>query len=183
MGLSIYDAIEMTLDACKGTITGKTAMQKLLYFQAQKIPEIRAEIPDYTNYYYGPFSRKLAAALLDLSSFVLIYINMSSWSNNGFVYTLSDDGKECADVSKNDYPDEYATISDIVEKCKAHCDLRADPLSYAAKSHFVIKEFGDINETYQPDDIIEMAKRFNWKMSRADVKTGMALLGDLDLDR
>ena len=179
MAITVYDIIQMTLVACDGTVTGKTAMQKLLYFQSQLIPEVGKEIGDYVHYYYGPFSRTVEGALLSLASFDLIRVNLTSWNNNGYVYSFTDGGRKCAEKAAENYSTTYRKISEIVGKCKAHCKLRAMPLSCAAKSHYIMMK--NNQKSYTTDEISSLAKKFDWNVGPDDVNNGANLLRALNL--
>ncbi|MDA7959641.1 MAG: hypothetical protein MPJ08_02785 [Nitrosopumilus sp.] len=181
MAVTVYDIIQMTMLACGGTVTGKTTMQKLLYFQSEKIPEVGAEIDDHVHYYYGPFSCKVAGALLELSSFRLISIDMTSWSNDGYVYRFTKGGEECAKKAAEKYAGIHDKITGIAEKCRDHCGLRSDPMSCAAKSHYIMME--NDRGIYEADQISSMAERFSWQVAPGDVKDGAKLLRALDLAR
>ncbi|MDA7949754.1 MAG: hypothetical protein MPJ78_20085 [Hyphomicrobiaceae bacterium] len=181
MAATIYDIIQMTMVACGGTVTGKLAMQKLLYFQSQKIWEVGAEIDDHVHYYYGPFSCKVAGALLELSSFGLIHVSMTSWSNDGYVYRFSEGGEVCAKKAAEKYPATYDQISGIVERCRDVCGLRSDPMSCAAKSHYMMME--DDRAGYEADQISSVVGRFAWQVDPADARDGANLLRALELAR
>ncbi|MDA7940904.1 MAG: hypothetical protein MPJ06_04440 [Nitrosopumilus sp.] len=179
MAATIYDAIEMTLHACGGTITGKLAMQKLLYFQAQRIPGLG--IRDYRALHYGPYSGGLAGALVDLSSFVLIYVDMASWSNNGFVYRLTEDGRECAEAAVSEHGVTYGVISEIVKECRSHCGLRSEPLYHAAMLHFAAARRGAAGRDCSPAEAARMAGGLGWDMTGSEAEDGMRLLRSLGL--
>ena len=51
--VDIYDVISMTIHTNGGVIEGRTAIQKLIYFETLKIPSLSPCI--YHHHFYGPF--------------------------------------------------------------------------------------------------------------------------------
>lgn len=175
----IPDVIALTLLANEGKVTGKIAMQKLIYFQTKKIPTIK--ITEYVHYFYGPFSNKVAAALHDMSSFSLIHVDLISRHGNAYRYQLTSQGMDFAKNASKGYPDEYRAISDIVHQCKDHCDLQSTPLSYAAKFLYILEHSKSMSNEYTTKDIEKIAKNLKWKITPDDAKKGIKLLQMLSL--
>ena len=76
--LDEYDVIGLTIGAHAGSITGRTAIQKLIYFAKVKIPSIDVT---YTHHYYGPFSRNIAIdpiAIPDIIPIIIPRVNEES---------------------------------------------------------------------------------------------------------
>ncbi len=59
--VDVYDTIALTISANDDQIVGRTTLQKLVYFEKVKFPEI--QVGPYTAYFYGPFSRDVAKSL------------------------------------------------------------------------------------------------------------------------
>ena len=180
MAATIYDIIQMTMVACGGTVTGSTAMQKLLYFQSLKIPEVHAVINDHVHRYYGPFSRNVQGALLSLASFDLIRIELRSWGNDGYVYRFSEGGEGCARRAAEKYAATYDQICGIVQMCRDVCGLRGIAMSCAAKSHHIMVE--NDGRGYDADQMSSMVESA-WRMDPSDARAGAKLLRALDLTR
>lgn len=178
--LDEYDAIGLTIGAHSGSITGRTAIQKLIYFAKVKIPSIDVT---YTHHYYGPFSRNIAIGLENLTAFsYLEEKNTSATSFESYQYDLTTSGVEIFEKTKNEHELEYKIISDIVDTCEKNCHLKANPLSYAAKADYILREKGiEQQEGTTINDIKELAKEFGWKISEDEVLEGINLLRELKL--
>lgn len=178
--LDEYDTIGLTIGAHGGSITGRTAIQKLIYFTKVKIPSIDIT---YTHHYYGPFSRNVAMGLENLTAFsYLEEKNTSATSFESYQYDLTTSGVKIFEKTKNEYEREYKIISDIVNTCEKNCHLKANPLSYAAKADYILREKGierKVGTTV--NDIKELAKEFGWRISEDEVLEGINLLKELDL--
>lgn len=179
--MNVYDVAAMTIHSNGDMIEGRTAMQKLIYFNSVKIPSINMR--PYTHHFYGPFSREVATALEEMSA--LSYLNEVSRSGfyDVYAYLLTTKGKKYADHLRSKYPEEFAKIADIVAKCREFCQLKPKPLSYAAKAHYILANTEMAKDRYGPDDVQRVAEDFDWNISTDDVKTGMSLLQELGLVR
>ena len=176
--MNAHDAVVLNLDANDGHIDGRTALQKLAYFE-----KIQTEIDiTFVPHYYGPYSKHIAASLADLV--VSEYVDERRCKENQYeryFYTLTDDGKRFAKIAQRENPDAYNTIKDIVSKCKDNCNLKASTLSYAAKAHYLLNDVNVSVSNVQMSKVKEMGKTLGWDMTDADVKTGMDLLVKLEL--
>ena len=84
--------------------------------------------------------------------------------------------------TKEDHESEYKIISDIVNTCENNCHLKANPLSYAAKADYILREKGiEQKEGTSINDIKELAKEFGWKINEDEVLEGIDLLRELEL--
>ena len=175
--MNVYDVIALTIHSNNGVIKGRTAVQKLVYFNSIKIPII--DIQSYTHHFYGPFSREVATALEEMSA--LSYVNEITHSGFYDIYTymLTPKGKEYAKSRASKHPKEFIEISDIMAKCSKFCSLKPKPLSFAAKAYYILAKTKA--GRYNSDDVQRVAKDFDWNISKEDVKTGMSLLQELEL--
>ena len=178
--LDVYDAISLTLRANNNALSNRTTLQKLIYFETLQLDQLKTIM--YRNYFYGPFSYQVASALDDMVAFS--YLNervYSKYNLESYHYELTEFGKNYADNAEKKFPAQSKTISRIVEICNKHCELRAKPLSYSAKSHYVLVN-GD-KEVYTIEDVQRTAREFEWEISGDDAKNGLGLLEDLGLVR
>ena len=99
-----------------------------------------------------------------------------------YQYGLTTSGVEIFEKTKNDHEMEYEVISDIVNTCEKNCHLKANPLSYAAKADYILRE-KEINqkEGTTISDIKKLAEEFGWKISEDEVVEGINLLKELEL--
>jgi len=178
-----HDAILMTLYANDELLgseriderpIGRTAMQKLVYFEAQKIP---SEIA-FNAYYYGPFSSNVAESLARLGAFGYVREDMLD-AGIAYEYRLTRYGKAlAADLSK-EAPENYEKIKDVVRLAAEHCNLRQLALAHAGKTHFLRKKNDKRNASNAK--IAASGEKFGWIMKEKDVEDGLRLLRALNL--
>lgn len=180
MGIDVFDTIALTLYANDNNkITGRTAIQKLIYFHTMTVENLH--ISDYVHYFYGPFSHYVANALESMSEFSFIDRRVISSYYETYEYELTRKGIEYAKDAKRKYLDEFETISQIVQICKEYNGLTSTSLSYAAKAHYILAKSGNGHSGYSAKDVREIAKDFDWEISPDDAQNGLELLQKLDL--
>jgi len=177
--MDVYDAISLTIHSNENIIEGRTAIQKLLYFQTVKIPTF--SIP-YRHYFYGPFSRDVASALEDLSAFSYVNEIVHSGLYDSYSYELTKKGNKYAETKTKQFPKEYEKILEIIKICKEFCDLKSAPLSYAAKSYYILTSTEEGRKgKYTNEDVRNIGKNFDWNIAEDDIETGISLLQKLNL--
>lgn len=179
MGLDVFDAIALTLHAHNNSMDNRTTIQKLIYFHTEIIKDFN--ISDYVHHFYGPFSREVATALEDMSEFSYVIQNVISGYYETYRYTLTDSGIEYANDAKQNYPNEFETITKTLNICDKHCSLQATPLSYAAKAYYILSNSDDKSAKYSPEDVKTIARYFDWEISSPDAQSGLELLQNLGL--
>ena len=179
MGLDVFDAIALTIHAHDDQIVSKTSIQKLVYFHTVTIRDI--DISDYTHYLYGPFNRQVSIALEDMSEFSYIDQNVVSGYYETYNYKLTENGIKYAKNAISKYPKEFKVIKKTIRVCKEHCKLKPTPLSYAAKAHYILSNSKNQLKKFTPEDVKNIAKDFDWKISKEDALTGLRLLQKLNL--
>lgn len=178
--LDVYDAIALTLHANNGKLSGRTTLQKLIYFETLKLEPLKTIT--YRNHFYGPFSYQVASALSETVAFSYLSEQVySRYRHESYQYELTESGKKYARDTEDKFNDQFKTIRDIVRACDRHCNLQATPLSYSAKAHYVLVNGG--KDQYTIDDVREAAKKFEWQISADDAENGMSLLEKLGLAR
>lgn len=177
--MDVYDAISTTIYSNENIIEGRTTIQKLLYFQTVKIPTF--SIP-YHHYFYGPFSRDVASALEDLSAFSYVNEIVHSGLYDSYSYELTKKGDKYAEAKIKQFPKEYEKILEIIKICKEFCDLKSAPLSYAAKSYYILTSTEEGRKgKYNNEDVRNIGKNFDWNIAENDIETGISLLQKLNL--
>ena len=178
--MDIYDAIGMTIYSNDGVIEGRTAIQKLVYFETLKIPSLSPCI--FHHHFYGPFSREVASSLEDFSAFSYVNEIVHSGFFDSYTYEMTTKGKKYALKKKEKFPKEDEIISNIVKTCKEFCDLKSTPLSYAAKSYYILTSTEEGRKgKYTKEDVRSVGKNFDWNISQDDVEIGVSLLQKLHL--
>jgi uncharacterized protein YwgA len=183
MTIDPTEAAVMVIDAAGGKITGRTAIQKIIYFGTVK----HAVKAMYRPHYYGPYSADVSGALQTITSchFVdeMIDTDDSRKANDTFEwkrysYKLNDEGQKVTEFLKQTSQHEYDEIKKIVEVCKKTANLDPNVLSWAAKVHYIL-----VQETRQMtyDEIINIAGTLNWKLEKPQIDSGVNLLKELSL--
>ena len=176
--LDVYDAIALTLHANNDSLSNRTALQKLIYFETLKIEPLKTII--YRNYFYGPFSYQVASALDETVAFSYLSEQIySMYDHESYNYKLTESGKKYAHDVKNKFDDQFKVIRNIVKICDKYCSLQAKSLSYSAKAHYILVHGG--KNQYTIDDIQKTAEKFEWQIPVDAAKDGMALLEELGL--
>ena len=175
--LDAYDTICLTLEANGGQIRGRTAIQKLIYFETQKIPELSIE--PHVAYFYGPFNRQVAQGLE-----TLVHLDVLSETRlrkgNSYEYTLLDKGIPVTKQLIEDNERIYKKIKNIIQTCREYCGLNPNPLSFAAKTHYMLTK-QECKKGMTKKEAVSMAKEFGWNITEDDVKFGTDLLHQLGL--
>lgn len=119
-----------------------------------------------------------------MSAFSYLNEIVNSGFYESYTYKLTAKGEKYASNAGAQFPREYEAISKTVSTCKEFCGLRSTPLSYAAKSHYILAstEAGRAGQ-YTVDDVRRVGRDFDWNISPEDIETGVQLLEKLDLVR
>ncbi len=160
--------------ALGGEVSGKTALQKKIYF----LGEITGFEAGFEAHYYGPYSSEVAGANSELKSLGYVKQSANYWgrtSPNGFEivrydYQLTDAGKKVAEQKRQRFTEEWKPIEAATQKmveAEKGGSLDYMGLAAAAKAHFLIKQKGG---TAYPTEIREMARQFNWSLSEQEVE-------------
>ena len=179
MTLSSLDTICLTMAANSNEIEGRATIQKLIYFEMQKIKEL--DITPHVDHYFGPFNGEVMAGLE-----TLVYINVLSEKRltmTTYAYKIEEKGIPVIEKLKNENKKTYEKIEKIVQICKKCCSLKQNPLSIAAKIHYIMVLRKKSKKSITNNKVIEIAETFGWEITKKDIKTGANLLGELELVR
>ena len=163
----------------KSHTVGRTALQKLVYFETLKIPNTISYIP----HYYGPFSRDVA---VELEGLVAIgYIDekvIFAHTHESYLYDLTDDGKRLAGEDKKTDHNHYHVVKDIVNQCAKFCNLQPSVLSYAAKAYYILSRANQSGKkSITSSDVKKVGQSFGWNISEVEAENGLELLSKLKL--
>ncbi len=177
--LDALDILCMTLAANENEIEGRTTIQKLTYFEMQKIKGLN--VNPHKAYRYGPFNTEISDGLG-----TLVYINVISEKRlpgtyPTWGYKIEEKGIPVVEKLKVENEKIYNKIENIVKTCKEYCSLKQTTLAITAKVHYIRSHKKTKKMT--PDEIISMSKNFGWEIKKKDIKDADALLGKLGLVR
>jgi len=183
MTIDPTEAAMLVIDAAGGGITGRTVIQKILYFGTVT----HAVKATYRPHYYGPYSADVAGALQTITSCHFVDETMDSneskkanetfeWKR--YSYKLNEEGKKVSEFLKQNSSDEYAEIKKIVEVCKKTANLDPNVLSWAAKVHYILVQE---KRPMKHEEISKIASSLNWKLESPQIASGAKLLRELSL--
>lgn len=162
----------------KSMFIGRTAMQKLVYFETVHT-DVEAE---YYGHYYGPFSEGVAEGIARLWEWGYVREDVPTPDYPGYTYSLTKDGDRLGTKVVNDGKrEEYSKIGFVVGACREFCGLQQSQMSYAAKIHYMREH--NKRPHAGVAEIVEMGGRAGWKMTAENVNAGLGLLGRLGFDR
>lgn len=168
--LTSNDLVLLVLEASGGTISGKTLLQKRLYFVGLSLNKDLG----YRAHFYGPYSAEVNSSLSECSSLGFVDERMSGFGITDhagyevrrYDYVLSDEGKEVAEDLKARYKRSYGTIRQTLAVLKDSGDADDyQDLSIAAKTMHIVREHGGGLDGY---GVIDEAKKLGWKVSKCE---------------
>ena len=179
--MSAHDALVLTMFAVEDSHIGRTALQKLVYFETVKIPSSIY----YRPHYYGPFSRDVAVALENLVTIDCLDEEVTVIdTHESYRYIMKSEWKKLVREDERTKCQQYETILDIVKKCDEFCRLQANILSYAAKAfHILTSAEQNGIQKVTIDDVKQIGKNFEWNLSSDDTERGLELLSQINLVR
>ena len=140
----------------------------------------------FRPHYYGPFSALVERHVSDLCGLGFLEERVTRVSGGTgsvstrlrYDYIVTEDG---ATVAKSLYDDskEVRAVQEAAQRIKsAGGHLRADPLSVAAKTHFILSsDEGPMAAC----DVVEHARKLRWNIEEDDVSEAAKFLETLDL--
>ena len=180
MGVDAFDTIGLTLAANNNEIIGRTTLQKLIYFETVKIPEIELTEP-YIAYFYGPFNRDVANSLEQMVFYDILDEHRSEKNHGSYVYKVTPKRTKSVDDLKSRFKPTFTKIKDLVGVCDEYCSLDPNSLSFAAKVHYMLDSQKTIRKPLSEDELVRIGKSFDWKISKSDIRKGYELLEHLKL--
>jgi uncharacterized protein YwgA len=174
--MEIFELLIAVLSVRPEGIDGRTAIQKLGYFTSVKLKKDTGYAADL----YGPFSQFIATNLQNLveTDFVSEKGRRTIHDRTMYSYSLTEDGYALSEKIEEEYPREYETVRNIVEKCSRIVNNNFYVLSWAAKVHFILVQSGK-PMTYE--DAISAGRLFSWRLGQKELDSASRLLLELDL--
>jgi len=184
MKLSIKDCVLVLVSSCSGEISGKTLLQKRLFFVGELLG---LKGLGYAAHYYGPYSQLVASATNQLVSLGFLEEQTIGFGADdlGFEkrrvdYHLTDDGREVLAYLKRKNKKEVEAINEACQHLLSAGDLDYFALSHAAKAYFLLKEEG---HPMTREEIRAKAESFHWKIAPDNLDRAIDFLIKLDLAR
>jgi uncharacterized protein YwgA len=180
--LTPRDAVLLALDAAGGTVEGRTAMQKILYFVSVALESDLG----HRAHYYGPYSRLVEDALLqtamadEVDETLERLPSLTSGPDiRKYTYELTESGRETVRDLQQEFSSDATTVKTTVEAVhEAVPDLDQQTLSMAAKIHFIVCNQQEPTPLAQ---IPTLARQLGWRISDPQVQGSVELLQRLDL--
>ena len=178
--MDLLEAILLTVRAAKGHISGRTAIQKLVYFESVK----NIISTEYRPHYYGPYSADVASTVQNLVALKFLVeeeVGYADQKNHWKVYryVLTVEGKKAAEMLIKKNRGEYKEIEGIVKTCKRVVNLEPNTLSWAAKAYYIISKGG---RAMTCEEIKADAEGFGWKIpGNVNIDNAVNLLDELGL--
>ena len=157
--MQIRDLLLLAYLAFGGKVSGKTALQKKVYF----LSEMLAFGAGYEAHYYGPYSWEVADANSELKSLGYVKESATYWgaiNPEGFEvvrydYQLTEAGQNIAEQKSKRFAQEWQEINSATEKiiqAEENRSLDYMGLAAAAKAYFLLKQKGS------PTDVKEIRR-------------------------
>ena len=164
-------------------ISGRTALQKIVYF----LSVIMNENLGFNPHYYGPYSSKVAEVNSELKElgFIRETTTVYGYNNQGFEmtkydYSLTEDGHKLLCRKKDAYPEEWEKFFKIADKIKSAGTMHYMELAMAAKAYFILKrEGGKTNR----ETIKTKAKQLGWSINDDGLDKALTFLEKIELVR
>lgn len=141
--------------------------------------EIKLSEP-YIAYFYGPFNKEVAKSLEKMVVFNMLEERTITGKHEGYLYKVSDKGIPMVDKLLKDFKHSFVKIEELVNTCYEHCKLDPNILSFAAKTHYILYSDKRIKKMNY-NNLVEIANKFGWKVSKSDIRQGADLLEKLKL--
>jgi uncharacterized protein YwgA len=182
--MDVPDAIVVTLGAAADNVIGRTAIQKLIYFESI----LDLVDANYRPHYYGPYSSEIAGTIQELAALGFVEEKIETRETTGYYYVsdewrrycykLTNDGSDFLSAVKNEDPETFDKITEIVRTCGSRSKFNPMILSSAAKVHYIASHN---NTSMDFKEIISNAKEIGWNLTEENIKMAIDLLGDLNL--
>lgn len=171
------------VDACGGTIQGRTMFQKRAYF-VTLLTDLQLDL-GFDAHFYGPYSSVVDNTITQLKNLSFIQESATAYGvdDTGFEmrrydYKLTPDGQRIA-ARLRETP-EYAVIRNAIGKLAQAGNVNYMELSIAAKAFFILKKR---KEGMSKQEIIREARKFEWNIHPASLESAVSFLERLDMLR
>lgn len=176
--LTVREAVLLVLDAAGGSISGRTAVQKLCYFGAQTLGLDLG----HRAHYYGPYSRQVEAAVANetFAGDLEEHAEPFEYGREGrtYHYQITSQGREIVQQLRADHPFEAAALDEMARSLgELVPGYRQKELSIAAKVDLIVHSQ---NEAVPAAAIPALARGLGWQVDDEDVDRAVGILVRLE---
>ncbi len=179
-----YEFVHLAIMARGGRISGKTKMQKTVYFLG-----VLADYLDplgYGPHYYGPYSGVVAEAVDRLKTIGVLEqetLGLGAVDSQGFEvrrydYHLNEAGRRLGQAKARKYPGLWRKMQDAAEIMQNAGDPDYLDMSVAAKTYFML---GQRKGAATDEQLADLAARFGWHVTEEQVHKAGEYLSKLQL--
>lgn len=183
--MRIHELILLTLRySSDHMISGRTLLQKTLYFIGEKM---KLGI-DFIPHYYGPYSSSIADETASLCAAGIIresvvrFGPMSvgvAFEPRQYTYQLTNEGELISEVIEKNNPEKAKKVSKTLQTMR-EAGLADDyrSLSVAAKMHHILKSE---DKPMTPSEILEQSRELGWEIDDAAASAAVDFLTTIEL--
>jgi uncharacterized protein len=179
-----YDFVHLALLAVGGQISGRTKLQKTVYFLGILTGSL--DELGYRPHYYGPYSSTVADAVNRLKALGFVQqssLHTGAVDDSGFEiarhdFGLTDEGKKIAEKKREQNPVAWKKIEHAVTRFKKGGEIDYMQMSVAAKTIFMLSEKG---KPATAMELSESAKKLGWNPKAQEIADSIEFLKKLGL--
>lgn len=175
------DFVLALIDASKGTIPGRTLLQKQALF-VSILSGLELDL-EFKPHYYGPYSSTLEAALAKVKSLGFVEETSTGYGTDasGFEvrrhdFRLTPDGWKIAESLRQ--KESYQRVAESLQRIRDAGDPNYFELAIAGKALFVLKKKG---KPMNRSEIVKEAGTFDWKIDPKQVEKAVSFLERIGL--
>lgn len=155
-------------------VTGRTRIQKLIFFASQRL----ALSVDYRPHYYGPYSDDVTEAVASLVARGLLAEDVQPLATEGpfegrlYRYTLTDDGQAVLANLRKENPKSMERVDSVVKKLTKGAPP-TQTLAVASKLDYVL---GKSPTPARRNVLVKRARQFGWRIDPQHIAAGVDYL-------
>lgn len=169
------------IDACGGSVSGRTLLQKRAFF-ASLLSKVDPGL-SFDAHYYGPYSSTVDGITTQLKNLGFVEEKNLSFGvvSGGFEmkrydYALTAEGRNILEPIRT--TEEYKRISTAIKKINRAGNPDYLILSIAAKVYFILKKSG---KPMSKVEIQKEAEKLNWNLQPSSLESAVNFLLKLDV--
>ena len=169
------------IDACGGSVAGRTLLQKKSYF-VSLLSGISIDL-GYQAHYYGPYSANVDGTMTQLKNLGFVEESNTGFGilSGGFEmrrydYHLTEDGRKV--LRPFVQSPEYRAIEGAVRKIRDAGEPDYIELSIAAKAYYILRKQ---EKRMSTNELLLEAKKFNWNISEQSLARAVEFLKHVGL--